>query len=375
MHLAHRAVLPTAKSLKTHRQQHPAPYERVLEREGQWWRYYSQQPATLYGEYLSSLLPFPPPEEKAIKVVYIEHIDHDLWYMASFEPLLTQEAVGTLASLTHTLGYALYHASHIWVTDAKAYTHIDQDSRCSLIPSVDKSTLIEFELDRKPSSRKVPLILAAAALLSLSFITWQMQPPSSPPKPLQPVDQAKLNYEQRWSNQVNAYDALLSSRNLLLQAAMMPPGLSGHSVTFGQHSLILSVTKDRISAPLESTWLESHPMLANYYQPIDAHFATITLPLPSLPTWKSHDVNGYRSSLMIGLQRLGANITEQHRQEIGGTQITTLLVEFPQASVGQIGVIAELLKPPFVSLSELEMEINPQHQLPRLSFTLDVQGE
>ncbi|HDY8011703.1 TPA: hypothetical protein ACGUOU_004418, partial [Vibrio vulnificus] len=73
--------------------------------------------------------------------------------------------------------------------------------------------------------------------------------------------------------------------------------------------------------------------------------------------------------------RLGANITEQHRQEIGGTQITTLLVEFPQASVGQIGVIAELLKPPFVSLSELEMEINPQHQLPRLSFTLDVQGE
>lgn len=372
MQLAQRAVLHSAKALKQHRQQHPAKYERVIEKEGQWQRYYSDSPATLYGEYLLSHFE----GDLSGRLLYAEKLDDSHWYIASFIPQLEQEAIGTLATLSHSLGYALHHAERIWVTDNDFYLHIDKDARCSHVEVPNKATLSEFELTIKPKSKRTPIALGVGLALCLSVLggVWMMQP-KAPPPTVAPIDTAKLMYEQSWSSKVAARDALLSARNLLIQASLMPPSMSAKAVILEGQSLTLPITKDKVTRVMESAWQNAAPDLASYYQSSDALTGLITLPLPVLPAWQGYSVHGYRTLLIDGLERLGASVTEQSVQTIDDTTITTVYVEMDSANIGQVGIMADLLNAPYAVMSQLDMEMNEQYQLSRLNFTLDVQGD
>ncbi|ENH7396030.1 TPA: hypothetical protein ACGVAX_004288 [Vibrio vulnificus] len=367
MRLAQRAELENTKALKLHRQQYPARYERVIEQEGRWWRYYSDTPTTLYGEFLASCFE----GEISGRLIYAEKLDESHWYMASFTPKLEQEAIGTLAILSHTFGYALHHAEHLWSTDNAFYHHIDKDTRCYDIPLPSKETLSEFELTIPPKSRTVPIIggLGLGLCFALLGGGWMWQFASPPPNVAVPVDTAKQRYEQSWSSNVAARDALLSARNLLIQASMMPPKMRAQSLILDAQTLTMPVSKDNLPRAMEERW-QAHSPLAPYY-----HDGRITLPLPPLPLWQGYQAKGYRTLLIDGLERLGARITEQSLQVIEGTTITTLLVEMGNANVGQVGIIADLLDTPLVVMSQLEMEMSEQYQLSRLNFTLDVQGD
>ncbi|ENY3838541.1 hypothetical protein ACFXIQ_004041 [Vibrio vulnificus] len=367
MRLAQRAELENTKTLKLHRQQYPARYERVIEQEGRWWRYYSDTPTTLYGEFLASCFE----GEISGRLIYAEKLDESHWYMASFTPSLEQEAVGTLATLVHSFGYALHHAKRVWFTDASLMLHIDQDARFVEVAVPDKATLPDYTLTAKPKSKLAPIALGVGLALCLSVIgcVWLMQLTAPPPKVVTPIDTAKLLYEQSWASKVNGRDALLSGRNLLVQASMMPPKMRAQSLILDAQTLTMPVSKDNLPRAMEERW-QAHSPLAPYY-----HDGRITLPLPPLPLWQGYQAKGYRTLLIDGLERLGARITEQSQQVIEGTTITTLLVEMGNANVGQVGIIADLLDTPLVVMSQLEMEMSEQYQLSRLNFTLDVQGD
>ncbi len=372
MQLAQRAVLHSAKALKQHRQQHPAKYERVIENEGQWQRYYSDNPATLYGEYLLSHFE----GDLSGRLLYAEKLDDSHWYVASFTPQLEQEAIGTLATLSHTLGYALHHAERIWVTDNDFYLHIDKDARCSHVEVPNKATLNEFELTIKPKSKRTPIALGVGLALCLSVLggVWMMQP-KAPPPTVAPIDTTKLLYEQSWSSKVNAHDALLSARNLLIQASLMPPSMTAKAVILEGQSLTMPISKDKVTRVMERTWQAATPNLASYYQSSDTLTGLITLPLPVLPAWQGYAVDSYRTFLIDGLERLGASVTEQSVQTIDETTITTVYVDMASANIGQVGIMADLLNAPYAVMSQLDMEMNEQYQLSRLNFTLDVQGD
>ncbi|HAT8502204.1 TPA: hypothetical protein ACGU7P_004041 [Vibrio vulnificus] len=371
MQLAQRAVLESTKALKLHRQQQPARYERVIEQEGRWWRYYSDTPTTLYGEFLASCFE----GEISGRLIYAEKLDESHWYMASFTSELAQEAIGTLAILSHTFGYALHHAEHLWITDNAFYHHIDKDARCHDIPIPSKERLSEFELAMTPKSKRLPITVGAGLVLCLSVLGgMSLMQPNDPSPTVAPLDSAKQRYEQSWSSKVAARDTLLSARNLLIQASMMPPSMRAKTLLLDAQTLTMPVSKDNLPRALEETWQANTP-LAQYYQSDGPLAGRITLPLPSLARWQGYGARGYRTLLIDGLERLGARVTEQSQQVIEGATITTLLVEIGNANIGQVGIIADLLDTPLAAMSQLEMEMNESYQLSRLNFTLDVQGE
>ncbi|WP_322805341.1 hypothetical protein SO574_23510 (plasmid) [Vibrio alfacsensis] len=376
MQLAKRAVLESVKALKQHRQQHPARYERVIEREGVWWRYYSEVPATLYGERLLAHFDLSTGDPIG-RLLYAEKLDDSHWYMASFTPSLEQEAVGTLATLVHSFGYALHHAQTVWFTDASLMRHMDQDARFVEVAVPDKAVLLDYELTAKTKSKWVPIALGVGLTLCLSVIggVWMMQLTAPPPKVVAPIDTAKLLYEQSWTSKVNARDALLSGRNLLVQASMMPTGMKANTVILEGQTLTLTVKKENVTRAMERAWLRHTPSLSSLYQSTGATLASIAQPLSPLPPWQGYALNGYRMGLMDALERLGATVTEQGEQQIEGTTIHTLFVELANAPIGQVGIVADLVNAPFVVLSQLDMEMNEQYQLSRLNFTLDVQGD
>ncbi|WP_050926452.1 hypothetical protein [Vibrio harveyi] len=370
MQLAQHAVLDSAKALKLHRQQNPARYERVIEKGKQLWRYYSDTPTTLYGEFLLDQL------EGDLKgrFLYAEMLENELWYMASFTPELEQEAIGSLVTLNHTFGYAIHHAEQFKVTSNEF--HLTDDERCIVTSIPDKTTLADYELTLKPKSKFPIIALSLGLTLCLGAIgsIWMMQPAVTP-KISDPVDTAKLLYQQSWSSKVNAHDALLSSRNLLVQTSLMPTGMTGNTVILEGQTLTLPIAKEKVTRAIEKAWQEATPHLAKHYQSFDRFTGNISLPLPILPDWQAYSVHGYRTTLIDALERLGAQVTKQQSQQIDGTAITTLFVETENASIGQVGIMADLLNTPFVVLSQLDMEMNEQYQLSRLNFTLDVQGD
>ncbi|MGF1894069.1 hypothetical protein L4D18_21855 [Vibrio campbellii] len=370
MQLAQHAVLDSAKALKLHRQQNPARYERVIEKGKQLWRYYSDNPSTLYGEFLLDQLE----GDLYGRFLYAEKLDTGMWYMASFTPELEQEAIGSLATLNHTFGYALHHAERLLVTLKE--DHLANDKRCTLIPIPDKTKLADYELSLKKKTRGAVVALRLVLALCLGVIgsTWMMQP-TTVTNTAYPIDTAKMLYQQSWSSKVNAYDALMSSRNLLIEASLMPTGMSGQALILEDQTLTIPIAKENVTRAIEKAWQKATPHLATYYQSYDNLSGNLSLPLPSPPAWRAYSVHGYRATLTDALERLGAQVTEQQTQQIEGTTITTMFIETEDASIGKLGIMADLLNTPFVALSQLDMEINEHYQLSTLNFTLDVQGE
>lgn len=370
MQLAQHAVLGNAKALKTHRQQNPARYERVIRKGKQLWRYYSDNPSTLYGEFLLDQLE----GDLYGRFLYAEKLDDGVWYMASFTPELEQEATGSLVTLNHTFGYALHHAERLLVTVKEDF--LANDERCILIPVPDKTKLVDYELSIKRKSRGLVVALSGALALCAGVMgsTWMMHSTTATTE-AETIPSAKMLYQQSWSSKVNAYDALMSSRNLLIEASLMPTGMSGQALILEDQKLTIPIAKENVSRAIEKAWQQATPHLATYYQSYDNLSGNLSLPLPSPPAWRAYSVHGYRATLTDALERLGAQVTEQQTQQIEGTTMTTIFIETEDASIGKLGIMADLLNTPFVALSQLDMELNEHYQLSTLNFTLDVQGE
>ncbi|MEL7326526.1 MAG: hypothetical protein AAGJ90_14030 [Pseudomonadota bacterium] len=370
MQLAQHAVLGNAKALKTHRQQNPARYERVIRKGKQLWRYYSDNPSTLYGEFLLDQLE----GDLYGRFLYAEKLDDGVWYMASFTPELEQEAMGSLVTLNHTFGYALHHAERLLVTVKEDF--LANDERCILIPVPDKTKLVDYELSIKRKSRGLVVALSGALALCAGVMgsTWMMHSTTATTE-AETIPSAKMLYQQSWSSKVNAYDALMSSRNLLIEASLMPTGMSGQALILEDQKLTIPIAKENVSRAIEKAWQQATPHLATYYQSYDNLSGNLSLPLPSPPAWRAYSVHGYRATLTDALERLGAQVTEQQTQQIEGTTMTTIFIETEDASIGKLGIMADLLNTPFVALSQLDMELNEHYQLSTLNFTLDVQGE
>ncbi|MEO0889281.1 MAG: hypothetical protein AAFX97_03750, partial [Pseudomonadota bacterium] len=206
MQLAQHAVLGNAKALKTHRQQNPARYERVIRKGKQLWRYYSDNPSTLYGEFLLDQLE----GDLYGRFLYAEKLDDGVWYMASFTPELEQEAMGSLVTLNHTFGYALHHAERLLVTVKEDF--LANDERCILIPVPDKTKLVDYELSIKRKSRGLVVALSGALALCAGVMgsTWMMHSTTATTE-AETIPSAKMLYQQSWSSKVYAYVALMSS--------------------------------------------------------------------------------------------------------------------------------------------------------------------
>lgn len=363
-------MLGNAKALKTHRQQNPARYERVIRKGKQLWRYYSDNPSTLYGEFLLDQLE----GDLYGRFLYAEKLDDGVWYMASFTPELEQEAMGSLVTLNHTFGYALHHAERLLVTVKEDF--LANDERCILIPVPDKTKLVDYELSIKRKSRGLVVALSGALALCAGVMgsTWMMHSTTATTE-AETIPSAKMLYQQSWSSKVNAYDALMSSRNLLIEASLMPTGMSGQALILEDQKLTIPIAKENVSRAIEKAWQQATPHLATYYQSYDNLSGNLSLPLPSPPAWRAYSVHGYRATLTDALERLGAQVTEQQTQQIEGTTMTTIFIETEDASIGKLGIMADLLNTPFVALSQLDMELNEHYQLSTLNFTLDVQGE
>ena len=381
MKLAQCAVLEDKKALKQHRKRYPAAYERVIVKGTQFWRYTSDAPATLYGEFLQQALEHAfwgsfAAAEGAL-LVHVEKRSEqgeECWYMASFHPQLEQEHIGTLNDLMPYFRYALHHATHIQVTDETFLHALSAKEKAKTVvmaaPVYDRDE--RYELQRRRTSPMIWLGLGALGLggaLMLALTLW----PTPMPEPTQaPVPRLtpRQVYEQDWQNKVVASDALLSARNVLIEAKFMPNEMVLGPLSLQNQSLKAQVSKSTVTRAMERVWLQANPNLAEHYHPSTGKLNVL---FSSPPTWRPAPISGYREGVIDGLERLGGvvNLTEKNR--IDNAVITNLKVNFTSLDIGLITVLAELLSAPHVAINRLEMTANEDQVA--LSFEVDLQGE
>ncbi len=372
MQLANIAVLADKKALRTHRQRFPARYERLFERHGKIWRYYSAEPAVLYGEWIYSLTQQGDPIGR---LVYVHKLNEHTWYMAALNELgVEQETVGDINYLLNLYDYSLHHADKIWVTHEDFYLNREHNSRCVDKSDVDDTALSSFELSRKPANPVKLIGLGVGALLSALMLGQLWLDTSTPEVVVKvrtaPEQSAKALYLTRYAQKRRASDALLSARNLLLEAQSMPPGMDVNmaSVSDGVLTAQLSQSSDTKSS-LAQAWLQRHPNVKAHLQG-----QQLRIDLPPLPSWQAQPVRGYHALLTEGVERLGGTLTISNTQHIDDVTITTVAIKLDGA-IGKLSVLAELLDAPFVALNTLHLELNERGTMPRLDVSVDVQGE
>ncbi|EJV0278789.1 TPA: hypothetical protein ACVU43_004221 [Vibrio parahaemolyticus] len=380
MQLAQRAVLEHTKALKLHRQHYPAEFERVIEQEGACIRYYSDVPALLYGEYVLSQLkqhaPLTDDSQNAPlseRFVYVERLDEHQWYMATFQHhQLSQEASGNLTNLLSQLGYDLHHATQLWVTHDDFYQSYDKDDRCQSldISFWDNSAQNEYELETA-KAKKMPvkwvITLVAVLLIAGGLATYYQ---ATKPKPVKrsKAEIASAKYLKRYQTRtVNAHDALINARNLLIEASVMPKGMNADKVVLDKQKLIMRVENKDLKTSVIHQWFDSHPTLAALYDKPD-----FVLPLPAPKPWQALRPIGYHRLLTESVQRLGGTIDVEKTQTINGTSVTTYRVK-TSGEIGHVGILADVLHAPFVALNTLQM--SRRDPSITLDISLDVQGE
>jgi len=387
MQLAHKAILAHKKALRQHRQLNPARYERLIERDGQIWRYYCDEPAALFGEYVQSQL---EQGEQQARLVYVHKLTDNKWYFAAFdvaqvqsddEPshqvacYLEQEEVGEIHTLLHSFDYALHVSEKILVSHDDFYLSRDRDERCQNIDAFDAMPE-SFELKAKETLPLKMMGLGFGALLCLftSAHLWLSEPDAPVVTAVidAPIKTAKMLYLEGYKKHRHTKDTLLSARNVLMEAALMPPGMGlTNPITFGDGHLNAGLSQEGVKASIAKAWLTRHPNIKQHLN--DDQFA---MPLPALPAWQPQPTRGYQALLTEGVERLGGTISQESTllQHIDGVTIATLNIHL-SGDVGKLFVLADLLDAPFVSLKSLHLEMDEQFTIPRLDLSIDVQGE
>ncbi|WP_045422825.1 hypothetical protein [Vibrio jasicida] len=389
MQLAHKAILAHKKALRQHRQLNPARYERLIERGGQIWRYYSDEPAALFGEYVQSQL---EQGEQQARLVYVHKLTDNHWYFAAFEAEtsievgedappyqaalhLEHEEVGEIHTLLHSFDYALYAAEKILVSHSDFYLSRDRDERCQDINAFDEMPeSFELKAKKTPPLKMVGLGLGALLCLLTSAHLWLSEPDAPVITAVKetPTKTTKMLYLERYKKQRNPKDTLLSARNVLMEAALMPSGMGlTNPITFGDGHLNAGLSQQGVKASIAKAWLARHPNIKQHLS--NDQFA---MPLPALPAWQPQPTLGYQALLTEGIERLGGTVTQESTllQHIDGVTIATLNIHLT-GDVGKLFVLADLLDAPFVSLKSLHLEMDEHFTIPRLDLSIDVQGE
>ncbi len=383
MQLAQRAVLEHTKALKLHRQHYPAEFERVIEKEDKVIRYYSDAPTTLYGEYVLSQLnnnehhlshsdetQNAPLSER---FVYVEKRDEHYWYIAAYQNgELDQEALGNLTHLLTQFGYALHHAKRLWVTHEDFYQSYDKEPRCEMLDTslwdIDAQSQYALEAVK---AKTVPIkwvIAILTVVLIIAGATTYYQ--ASKPKPVQrsKAEIASTKYLKTYQTRmVNAHVALINGRNLLIEASVMPEGMTADNVVLDRQKLVMRVESKDVKTSTIDQWFETHPTLATFYDKPD-----FVLPLPTPTTWQALHPVGYHRLLTESVERLGGSIDAEKTNPINGLPVTTYRIK-TTGNIGHIGVLADVLNAPFVALNKLQMSRHDQSLT--LDVTIDVQGE
>ncbi len=375
--LAQRAALPHAKALKLHRQQYPAAFERVIVRQGEHIRYYSDHDATLYGEYVATQLDFTPPSNEDADAqrftLYAEKRDESLWYMAAYQGgHLTQEGCHPLPALLVQFGYALHHARQVFVTDDEFRAHYEHASRCQTVDTSHWSpdalkAFVLTPVTRRRLSRSALLALLITTVLAGGGLTYHQL---TKPKPVvrtkaQMVSDKYLSQHQR--RMVNAHQALLNARNRLVEAMVMPNGVSADQVVLDQQSLVMRVVKKDLKASMVYHWLRTHPELAKAFQK-----PNFVIPLDAPPPWQSWKTTGYHRLLTESVERLGGTIHTERTTVINGIPVTSYRI-LTSGHLGHVTILADVLNAPFVALSQLSLTNTDQSI--KVDVQIDVQGE
>ncbi|RJX65859.1 hypothetical protein DZ860_21100 [Vibrio sinensis] len=366
MILANRALLYSAKQLKTHRQQHPARFERILEESGVYCRYYSEEPAILFGEYVLSQL--KAQGDPTGRFVFVQKLDESLWFFASFEDgQLERESIGLLDAQIHSFDYSLRKAERIIATD-KAFNGMFMDERLLLIEPFALDEMAAFTLQAKKTLtvNKWGGVMLAAVLFSI-VATVALYPEPEPV--VNVVDDAKTRYSKTHLSYAKPMDALMSGLNLLMDASFMPAGIEAKKVILTNQTLSMTVNEEDIAPSIKSAWLVSMPSLTQHYQD-----NSVTLSLVEPNPWRSYAVKGYSEQLQDVLFYQGGTLTQTAEQYIDDTRIRTYQLNFT-GNAGQIPLLAQWLNVPFVTVSFMEMEMDDAYQITTLNMTLDVQGE
>ncbi len=380
MQLAQRAVLEHTKALKLHRQHYPAEFERVIEKEGKFIRYYSDTPAMLYGEFVLSQLhqhaPMTDDSQDAPlteRFVYVERRDEHYWYIAAYQNgELDQEALGNLTHLLTQFGYAIHHAKRLWVTHEDFYQSYDKEPRCQTLDILfwEKDAQSQYVLDAV-KAKTVPLKWVTAMLATVLIIGGALTYyQATKPKPVKrsKAEIASAKYLKTYQTRmVDAHVALINARNLLIEASVMPKGMTADKVVLDRQKLVMRVESKDVKTSTVHQWFETHQALSNVYDKPD-----FVLPLPAPTAWQALRPIGYHRLLTESVERLGGTIDMEKTKPIHGIPITTYRIK-TTGNLGHIGVLADVLNAPFIALNKLQMSRHDQTLT--LDVTIDVQGE
>ncbi len=365
--LANRALLKSAKELKTHRQRQPARFERILELQGKYVRYFSDEPAVLFGEFVLDKL--KENGDPMGRLIFVQRLDESHWYFAEYlDGLLVRENTGLLDHLYQQFSYSLRDCSNVIATD-KAFHGIFNNENIVFVSPMPLDELESYTIQAKQNTRIDIKWFVAAIILVLGIsIGFALYPKPEPVKKVV-IDDSKTIYSRTHASHSNAKDALLSSLNLLVDASLMPSGMEATKVVLSGQTLTMPITENDIAPSIKNAWLESVPGIKSVYSDSNVMFL-LTPP----DKWQPYEIKGYIEHVQDALFYMGGTLKRESEQFVEGYKIGTYQLKFA-GQAGQVSVIAELLDEPFVTVSFLEMEMTTDYQINNLNMTLNVQGE
>ncbi len=360
--LAELAILSSKKELEQHRKLFPCQYERIIEHDALYRRYYSMEPTLLYGELIKDSL------NNTTHFVYFEQLPYtSLWYGAAFkDKQVIYEYIEPLEQLIQTLAYDCHKATEIFTNAVFSFSHSEKFTLINPVSSIDIEEP-QYQLEAI-KSHYLPFFIGGAVMALILLMIYLLLPVPEPIKQTRTISPTE-QFIQNYPKSLSAANTLTNAIHLLMETALLPEPIKSDTVMLDGDTLVASVNKNEISDSIWQQWINIHPNLALLYDDVNNVFLFSLSPNKD---WQAFLVKQYYPSLLSTLHTLDVTISNQHTTQTGDITTHSMVLNL-NGELSKLLTLSELINSSAITTDALILTRNSMHEF-TLTLSLSIHG-
>ncbi|MUK76585.1 hypothetical protein GNP84_06650 [Aliivibrio fischeri] len=363
---ANLAILSSKKELNQHRKLFPCQFERIIEQEGIYRRYYSMTQTILYGEFILNEF---QEQDGLSRFVYLEPLEDELWYGAAFlEGELLYEYVEPFDVLINILAYDCHKAQYVFCPTELEFLYAEK--LIVIEPfNVNEETLNDYQLNLVENSRLLKIIRVFFALVLSAMVTWYLFVPSAE-TPIEKVTITSPTTEfiNTYSTRLSASNALTNAIHLLMETALLPAPAISDKVTLEGGALVAAVNKNKVNTKTWNAWLDTQSLLLPWYSDEMSRFS---FPVAH-SKWKPFVLDTFLVSFLDALKPLDIDVSNQQSTVTGNITSHSMVLSFTGA-LSHLLVLNELISSQAITTNSLSLTRNSPNEF-SLTLSLSLHG-
>ena len=146
MILANRKTFASSKELSEHQKTYKSKYEKVEQTGDVYIRYWSNEPATRYGDFILSKLPEIIDGDVPDTLVYLERLEFNVWFVCVIENnQIVDQLQGAIDVIIKEFDYDIHQSEHVYVNEP-----IKNISRKTIsVNTPEKTDLFNYQIAKK----------------------------------------------------------------------------------------------------------------------------------------------------------------------------------------------------------------------------------